>query len=154
MRRIRKPSGGHLVAQHAKDGGGFLDDVLACVRGAEHQGEPAVDEPDDGELREDETCPGREKRANMMPVITASIMRPTKISHHGDHMAVQGLGVHVPVAHRRQRLDAEEKRAEETGRAQIGDAAGHGIVKTAEDQVEDQEEGDDGGEKPRSSSPS
>ncbi len=65
---------------------------------------------------------------------------------HRDHMAVQGLRVHVPVAHGRQRLDAEEKRAEETGRVQIGDASGHGIVKAAEDQIEDQEEGDDGGE--------
>src|SRR5271170_5658189 len=57
--------------------------------------------------------------------------------------------MHVAVTYGREGLDAEEKVPEESGRAQVGDAIGVEMEKTAEQDVEDQEERDDRGEQAR-----
>src|ERR1700722_694103 len=57
--------------------------------------------------------------------------------------------MHVTITHGREGLDAEEEVPEESGRAQIGDAIGVEMEKTAEQDVEDQEERDDRGEQAR-----
>src|ERR1700683_3789833 len=64
-------------------------------------------------------------------------------------MPVERLRMHVPIAHGREGLDTEKKRAGETGRIQIGDASGYQVIEQAEQEVEADKKGSQSREQPR-----
>ena len=140
---------GHLVAQHAQLRRGFLNDVLARIGGAEHEREFAVDRAHDGVPREQEARPRPREAREHESGDQREHHEADEDLDHCHHMAVQGLRVHVPVADGGERLDAEEKRAEEARRIQVGDTSRYQAVQAAEENIEDQEKGGNGGEHPR-----
>ena len=128
------------VAQDAQFRGRLLNDVLARVGGAKHQRELAVDGTHDRVPCEQKArSRAREARKHESGYEREHHETDEDLGHC-HHMAVQGLRVHIPVAHGCQSFDAEEESAEEAGRIEVRDASRHEVIEAAEQEIEDQKE--------------
>ncbi len=118
----------------------FGDHVLARVGGAHHQRHAAVERPYDRVAGEhDLGARAREAREDQ-PRRQRDAGHADKDFQRRDPVRVDGLRVHVAIADRRERFDAEEKRAAESRWKLIGDRRLAEHVERGKHGVEQQEQ--------------
>src|SRR5580704_7954930 len=118
----------------------FLDDVLASMGRPEHERQFTVDWTHDCVCGKKEPGPRTGETCKHQTGNQSQRHQANENLDHGYDVAIESLRMHLPVSDCPQGFDAEEERASEAWRIQIGDAHWHEIVEATEEHIEGQEE--------------